>query len=119
MTLTELVREAWGNAEEKGFHDGRSGGRDDTLIRLCLIHTEASEAAEVVKKKWTFPPTPEVAEAFADELADILIRVGDLAGCTGVDIAEAVAKKMERNRLRPRMYGTPFEGADVGTAHGC
>lgn len=57
--------------EEKGFHEGRTGnGRDDTLVRLCLIHTEVSEAADVVKKKgislgkrWKHllePSTPEV-----------------------------------------------------------
>ena len=42
---------------------------------------------------------------FAVELADILIRVGDLAGFLGIDLDEAVRLKMAYNRTRPHRHG--------------
>lgn len=98
--------------EEKGFHDGRTGnGRDDTLVRLCLIHTEVSEAADVVKKKGI--TTPAALEEFGYELADIAIRLCDLAECTGVGLAGFIEAKMRRNMARPHKYGTPEAGKGV------
>lgn len=109
-TLHDIQEESWQIAEEKGFHQGRTGGRDDTLVRLCLIHTEASEAAQVVKRCWCDPPLPAVRETLATELADIVIRVCDLAGCLDIDLEQTVLAKLEANRMRPRLYGTPWSG---------
>lgn len=107
MTIAEMQIDAWQTAEDKGFHDGRSGGRDDTLLRLCLIHTEVSEAAQEVKRHGTGGRA--VLDRVASELADVLIRVGDLAGCLDLDLESAVRAKMAQNRNRPERYGTPAE----------
>lgn len=111
MTIDELQRESWQVAEDQGFHEGReANSRDDMLVRLCLVGTEVSEAAQVVKRHWGKPDRLiQTHDEFADELADILIRVGDLAGCANVDLQKAVVAKMAVNRSRPFKYGTPGE----------
>lgn len=121
-TVVDLVNDSWHIAEEKGFHEGRDSGRSCTLLRLCLVHTEVSEAAQVVKRKW-----PEVVSEFSDvrkaleareelaeELADAMIRIGDLAFCCGIDggqLARAIMAKHHKNLSRPKYYGTPKEVA--------
>lgn len=67
--------------------------------KLCLIHSEVSEAMEGHRKglpddKLPHRPMIEV------ELADALIRIGDLAGALGLDLGGAVAEKMAFNRTR-------------------
>lgn len=105
MTLNQWRSECWRLAEQKGFHAGRGNSRDDTLVRLCLIHSEVSEAVQEVKRRG-----PEAArEQLAEELADVLIRVFDLAGCLEIDLNAAVAAKMAKNQARPHLYGTPME----------
>ena len=42
---------------------------------------------------------------FPSELADIVIRVFELAGSTDVDLTEAIARKMEYNATRPYKHG--------------
>lgn len=120
MTIRELLAirdiqdSIWKAMEAKGFHDGRTGtGRDDTLVRLCLIHTEVSEAAQEVKRHWAGQPNGAQLDAFAEELADVAIRLFDLAGCTGVDLGEAISRKMVRNMGRPFLYGTPHARPDT------
>lgn len=108
-TILKAVQESWRMAEVKGFHEGRSGaGRDDTLVRLSLVHTEISEATQEVKRHWDGEPTEEQKAIFAEELADALIRIFDLAGCVDVDLELAVEQKLAKNWQRPTKYGTPF-----------
>ena len=99
----------WKLAEDKGFHDGRANwDRDDTLVRLCLLHTEVSEAAQLVKKRWADSPTAVDLREFGEELADVFIRLADLCCCVGVDLDGAVRAKMAKNAARPHLYGTPW-----------
>jgi NTP pyrophosphatase (non-canonical NTP hydrolase) len=67
--------------------------------KLCLVHSEISEAMEGHRKglmddKLTHRPMIEV------ELADALIRICDLAGAMGLDLGGAVAEKMAYNAQR-------------------
>ena len=55
-SLAQIVAQVWADMEAKGFHAGRGTSRDDTLVRLCLVHTEVSEAAQVVKRHWAGGP---------------------------------------------------------------
>lgn len=66
---------------------------------LCLIHSEISEAMEGYRKdlpddKLPHRPMVEV------ELADAMIRIGDLATYLGCDLGGAIVEKMEFNRTR-------------------
>lgn len=67
--------------------------------KLCLIHSEVSEAMEGHRKglmddKLPHRPMPEV------ELADAVIRIFDLAGAMGYDLGGAIAEKMLYNAKR-------------------
>ncbi len=66
---------------------------------LCLIHSEISEAMEGYRKdlpddKLPHRPMIEV------ELADAMIRIGDLATYLGCDLGGAIVEKMAFNRTR-------------------
>lgn len=121
-TLNNLRDQCWQMAEDKGFHQGRDDGRDHNLVRLALIHTEVSEATQVVKRHWPQDTRTwddglkaERENELSEEIADVLIRIFDFAGCIGLDLDAAVRIKMAKNYKRPRLYGTPFEGQQAGT----
>jgi hypothetical protein len=68
--------------------------------KLCLTHSEISEAMEGHRKglmddKLPHRPMAEV------ELADAVIRIADLAGAMNFDLGGAIAEKMAYNAIRP------------------
>lgn len=67
--------------------------------KLCLIHSEISEAMEGDRKKLMDDhiPTRFMREV---ELADAVIRIFDLAGGYGMDLAGAIVEKLEYNAKR-------------------
>lgn len=81
----------------------RSGSRFGKALvaeKLCLVHSEVSEAMEGHRKslpddKLPYRPMVEV------ELADAVIRIADLAGALGLDLGGAIAQKMAFNANRP------------------
>lgn len=97
---------------------------------LALIHSEVSEALECDRKdryiNWTLEvKTPDVTtvtednlfndifeegykDTFEDELADIMIRVMDLAHYKGIDLELAIKAKMRYNSLRPYKHGKKY-----------
>lgn len=68
--------------------------------KLCLIHSEISEAMEGHRKGLPDDKLPHYP-MFAVELADAVIRIGDLAGRCGFDLGPIIAEKMEFNSSRP------------------
>jgi len=49
-----------------------------------------------------------VKDSFEDELADIIIRVMDLAHYKGIDLEKHILLKMRYNSLRPRKHGKKY-----------
>lgn len=80
-------------AKSKGWWDGE---RNIPEV-LCLIHSEVSEALEAYRRRDD--------ENMREELADVVIRVWDLCGYLGVDIASEVEKKHEFNKGRSYRHG--------------
>ncbi len=101
-----------GQAKENGWWTDMSTGRDMTSAGypkiqpqknvgelLCLVHSEVSEAMEGHRKLLMDDKLPH-RTMLEVELADALIRIYDLAGGLGLDVAAAVAEKLEFNATR-------------------
>lgn len=68
--------------------------------KLALIHSEVSEALEGDRKNLPDDKLPH-RQMREVELADAVIRIFDLAGGYNLDIAGAIAEKLEFNQRRP------------------
>lgn len=66
---------------------------------LCLVHSEISEAMEGHRKNLNDDKLPH-RKMFEVELADALIRIFDIAGGYELDLAGAIAEKLEYNKSR-------------------
>lgn len=67
--------------------------------KLCLIHSEISEAMEGDRKDLMDDHLPD-RKMLEVELADAVIRIFDLAGVMGLDIGGAMVDKMAYNANR-------------------
>lgn len=98
--VNELVEKAHGDASEAGWWDDTDlTDRHTVPAKLCLIHSEISEAMEGDRKNLMDDHLPE-RKMVAVELADAMIRIADLAGAMGLDLGGAVADKMKYNKSR-------------------
>jgi hypothetical protein len=114
ISFVDAIELAWGIAEAKGFHDDQPIDREAILVRLCLLHSEVSEAVQEIKRHGMGG-----TEACLRELADVVIRVGDLVGMLGPidNFAWILCQVMRANLARPDKYGTP--GASPTTPPPC
>lgn len=123
-SLKEIADRAHNTARAKGWWEGQEveqqtlkgavSALDFGLVvatipeKLCLIHSEVSEALEDyrVDKLATVPRQSDgKPEGFATELADIVIRVMDLAGALGIDLEAEIVRKMDFNDTRSYRHG--------------
>jgi NTP pyrophosphatase (non-canonical NTP hydrolase) len=110
MRLNEMRDAAHANSRAKGWYDEELGPKNIPEM-LALLHSEVSEALEDYrdgKMALTFAKDAQNNAkpcGFPSEIADILIRVGDLAGHLGIDLEEAVRAKMAHNATRPHRHG--------------
>lgn len=72
---------------------------------IALIHSEASELLEAFRHG---NPRSEHITAFSsveEEMADIVIRVMDMAQAHGVSLGQAIVAKASFNKTRPHKHG--------------
>lgn len=119
LTIEEMQDESFDNSEAHGFHaDGST-----VVEKLMLVVSELSEALEDLRKnekdlhiiKYSDDSKDTLYDdegrahpkpiGFMSELADVVIRVGDLAGIVDGNLELAVKVKQAYNRLRPHMHG--------------
>lgn len=84
----------WWTNLETGTHIDRNVGE-----LLCLVHSEISEAMEGHRKNLNDDKLP-ARKMFDVELADAIVRICDLAGGKGVDLAGALTEKLAFNSIR-------------------
>lgn len=99
---TKLIQqECHDNAVAKGFWEHLKGLKTETVVaeKLMLIVSEASEALEGVRKDGVLKSN------LGEELADICIRVFDLAGHFEIDLGNEIIVKMGVNSSRPWKHG--------------
>ena len=97
QTLAEEIRDinranGWDITEPRHW-----GSKYKIPCVLALIHTEVTEAMEAFRN--------DDGENFAEELADVLIRVLDLAPAITDDFDAVVRAKLEKNRNRGFRHG--------------
>lgn len=74
-------------------------GKRNVGEMLCLIHSEISEAMEGHRKQLQDDKLPH-RPMIEVELADAIIRIGDLAASLDLDLGGAVMEKMQYNAVR-------------------
>lgn len=105
MHIKEMQQAAYDISHSRGFH---GLGELNIPTKLMLIVSELSEALEEHREDKAlvyFKEDSLKPEGLAIELADAVIRIGDLAGILGFDLEAAVIQKMEYNKTRPHKHG--------------
>jgi NTP pyrophosphatase (non-canonical NTP hydrolase) len=104
MPVTKL-KPGWDPIQDICFNTSRGAGWWNDVnpgtvpTKLCLIHSEISEAMEGYRKDLMDDKLPH-RKAIEVELADAVIRIGDLAGYLGLDVGGALDEKMAYNAVR-------------------
>lgn len=95
MDLSELTERMHAFVESKGFYasDSKHPQTPENLAKSIVI--EASEVLELFQ--WGEKPDPD---ALGSELADVFLYLLQLADLSGIDLARATLRKLDRNRDR-------------------
>ena len=91
------IKEWQSTVTEWAISKGFNWTKDDVDTMLLRIHSEASEASEAIRD--------DNIEGFAEELADIFIRLVNLCEVWDIDLEKEVICKHNKNMGRPNLHG--------------
>jgi NTP pyrophosphatase (non-canonical NTP hydrolase) len=94
---TRQIREWQTTITDWAISKGFSWKRTDVNTMLVRLHSEVSEAAEAIRDN--------DSEGFAEELADIFIRLVNLCEVWSIDLEAEVRKKHTKNLTRLYLHG--------------
>lgn len=95
---TDLTAEQNSNLVEH-VRQGTRMGKAIVAEKLCLVHSEVSEAMEGARKNLMDDKLPH-RKMIEVELADAVIRILDLGGALGLNIGAAIQEKRQYNAVR-------------------
>lgn len=109
MLINEIVQSIHNTALEKGWWDESKYPTRTFGDTIALCHSELSEALEEFRDGH---PLNEIyyevdgkPEGVPVELADVIIRICDMAARWGMDLEGAIGVKMAYNAKRPVRHG--------------
>jgi len=106
--MTDFVK-AFNEEAERNFRVAKDHGWWEGEIndgeKIALMHSELSEALEVLRQGDTNSAHIYGFTAMEEELADAVIRIMDYALYRNLRLAEAIQAKREFNSTRPFKHG--------------
>ena len=89
MRFKNLQKEIHQNSIDTGLYDRFY---NNIAEKLCLVHSEISEALEALRK--------HDINCIGEELADIVIKVMDLSEYLNINLEKKILKKHNFNKIR-------------------
>lgn len=96
LTIGELTERTHALVKSKGWYEADSK-RPQTPRNLAV--SLSIEAAEILEH-FQFSDDIKDRDELGSELADVLLYLLQLASVSGIDLEEAVLKKIEKNKMR-------------------
>jgi len=96
LTISDLTKQMHGMVKSKGWYE-KDSKRPQTPRNLAIsLSLEASEILELFQ----FREETKAKEELANELADVTLYLLQLSSVSGIDLEEAVLKKIALNKIR-------------------
>ena len=96
MDLDSLTRAMYDFVESKGWLAEESPKKQTQKNLAISLVLEASEVLE----HFQWRDETERTEELAEELADVMLYLMQLASCSGIDLSQAVMAKLDKNYER-------------------
>lgn len=100
LTISKVCQEAYATSEGKGWHQADVEYQHITQGKMRLIMSWLAKLASEVGKAIEAIYINDM-DALAAKLANVIIRTCDISAHLDIDLATAVASKLEFNKHRP------------------